>query len=51
MNTLYEELQAKGLNAKKLSLELAWTIPYDYQTDQIIGTEIVTFKTVTQSEN
>ncbi len=43
---LYEKL-----HTAKLSLELAYSIPYLVDTDMIIGTEIVTFKPVTVWSN
>ena len=44
--TFYEELAAKGVKAGTLSLELATAPVYDLLTDKVIGTDIVTFKTV-----
>ena len=51
MKPLYEELTDKGLDAGRLTLELAWTIPLVYLTDFIIGSEIVTFKAVEINPN
>lgn len=51
MKTLFEELMEKGLSANKLTLELAWTIPYSCATDKIIGSEIITYKSVEVSQN
>ena len=49
--TLYEELTSKGLDARKLTLELAWSVKYLYQLDTTIGTDIITFKAVQINKN
>ncbi len=51
MNTFYEELAQKGLSATKLALELAWTIPYCFAVDTLIGTDIITYKPIETSKN
>ena len=40
---LYEELLKKGKNPIILSLELAYTVPFDCQTDSLMGSVVVTF--------
>lgn len=51
MKTLYEELLEKGLIAVNLTLELAYTIPYCYTTDKILGMDIITYKPVEIYQN
>ena len=51
MKTLFEELKERGLSALKLPLELAWTIPYFYTTDKLIGTDIITYKPIELHQN
>ena len=43
---LYEEMVNKRLDAVKLSLELAYSIPLDTKVDQRIGSVVVTYKKI-----
>ena len=40
---LYEELLKKKENPIKLSLELAYSVPFDYQIDLLMGSVVITF--------
>ena len=48
---LYEELLARGLDATKLSLELAYSLPYDARLERLCGSEIITYKPVEINKN
>jgi len=48
---LFEELLNKGLNPKKLKLDLCWTIPYNIREDRLIGTDNITYKPVEINKN
>ena len=46
MKTFYEELIERGILAKVLTLELAWSLPFICQIDSSIGTDIITYRPV-----
>lgn len=51
MPYLYEELQAKGINAKTLPLTLAYSLPYEAKLDRLCGSENITYKPVKENKN
>ena len=51
MITFYEELIGRGLDARRLTLELAWSVKYLYELDQIVGIDNVTYKEVQINKN
>lgn len=48
---LYEELKVKHIDAIKLPIDLAYSIPFLAQVDKTIGSEVITFKPVVVSRN
>lgn len=48
---LYEELKVKNIDAIKLPIDLAYSVPYLARADRVIGSEIITFRPVKENKN